>query len=242
MKRIIAMILALVMALSLVACGANNTNETSVKFSVVVTDRDGSSDTFEYTTTASTVGEALLNEGLISGDESDYGLYVTTVNGITADWDADQTYWAFYIDGEYALTGVDSTEVTEGTVYSFVLTGYAQDDTTGADATEAEDIQELGSGETVFPLSVVDLNGIETAYAVYTNETTVGAALVALGVIDGTVGEYGLYVTTVNGITADWDADQTYWAFYIDGEYALTGVDSTEIVAGSTYSLVLTKG
>lgn len=242
MKRIIAMILALVMALSLVACGTEGINENAVKFSVVVTDRDGSSNTFEYTTTASTVGEALLNEGLISGDEGDYGLYVTTVNGITADWDADQTYWAFYIDGEYALTGVDATEVTEGTVYSFVLTGYVQDDTTGADATEAEDIQYVGEGETVFPLSVVDLNGIETAYAVYTNETTVGAALVALGVIDGTVGEYGLYVTTVNGITADWDADKTYWAFYIDGEYALTGVDATEIEAGNTYSLVLTKG
>lgn len=242
MKRIIAMILALVMALSLVACGTDNVNENAVKFSVVVTDRDGSSNTFEYTTTASTVGEALLNEGLISGDEGDYGLYVTTVNGITADWDADQTYWAFYIDGEYALTGVEATEVTEGTVYSFVLTGYVQDDTTGTDATEAEDIQELGEGETVFALSVVDLDGVETAYEVHTNETTVGAALVALGVIDGTVSEYGLYVTTVNGITADWDADQTYWAFYIDGEYALTGVDATEIDAGNTYSLVLTKG
>ena len=49
-------------------------------------------------------------------------------------------------------------------------------------------------------------------------------------------------MTTVNGITADWDADQTYWAFYINGEYAMTGIDATEIVDGTTYSLVLTKG
>ena len=50
------------------------------------------------------------------------GFAVQTVNGITADWDKDQTYWAFYINGEYAMTGVDATEITEGDSYSFVLT------------------------------------------------------------------------------------------------------------------------
>ncbi|MDD5953930.1 MAG: DUF4430 domain-containing protein [Firmicutes bacterium] len=43
-------------------------------------------------------------------------------------------------------------------------------------------------------------------------------------------------MTTVNGITADWDTEKAYWAFYIDGEYAQTGVDATEITAGATYT------
>ena len=47
-----------------------------------------------------------------------YGLYVKTVNGITADYAVDQTYWAFYINGEYAMAGVDSTPVENGTVYA----------------------------------------------------------------------------------------------------------------------------
>lgn len=57
--------------------------------------------------------------GLIAGEESEYGLYVKTVNGITADYDKDGVYWAFYINGEYAQTGVDSTKIAEGESYSF---------------------------------------------------------------------------------------------------------------------------
>ena len=74
---------------------------------------------FEIHTDKENVGEALQEYDLIAGDESDYGLYVKTVNGITADYDKDQTYWAFYINGEYASTGVDSTPVTAGDTYSF---------------------------------------------------------------------------------------------------------------------------
>ena len=37
----------------------------------------------------------------------------------TADYDVDQTYWAFYVNGEYASTGVDSTKIEEGAAYSF---------------------------------------------------------------------------------------------------------------------------
>ena len=54
----------------------------------------------------------------IAGDETEYGLYVKEVNGFVADYDTDGTYWAFYIDGEYAMTGVDQTEITEGSTYT----------------------------------------------------------------------------------------------------------------------------
>ena len=47
----------------------------------------------------------------------------------------------------------------------------------------------------------------------------------------------GLYIKTVNGVTLDYDADGAYWAFYINGEYASTGVDATNIEAGATYTL-----
>ena len=65
------------------------------------------------------MGEALLDKGLIAGDDSEYGLYVKTVNGVTLDYDKDGMYWAFYINGEYAQTGVDSTDITAGAEYAF---------------------------------------------------------------------------------------------------------------------------
>ena len=82
-------------------------------------DADGNETPFEITTEKATVGEALLDEGLIEGTDSAYGLYVTKVNGIEANYDVDGTYWAFYINGEYAMTGVDSTNVEDGATYSF---------------------------------------------------------------------------------------------------------------------------
>ena len=75
--------------------------------------------TYELSTDCSTVGEALVAEGLIAGEDSEYGLYVTTVDGITLDWNTDGSYWAFYVNGMYAMTGVDATPVEEGTVYEF---------------------------------------------------------------------------------------------------------------------------
>ena len=93
--------------------------EGSTTFTFTVVDKDGNETPFEIHTDQEIVGDALTELALISGDESEYGLYVKTVNGITADYDADGVYWAFYINGEYAATGVDSTPVTEGENYSF---------------------------------------------------------------------------------------------------------------------------
>ena len=123
MKRTLSLLLALVMIVALVGCGAKkDVPSTAVSFKVVVTDLEGNETAFEYTSIAASVGEALVAEGLIEGHESDYGMYIDTVNGITADWDADQTYWAFYINGEYATTGIDGTEIVADTTYGLTLT------------------------------------------------------------------------------------------------------------------------
>lgn len=93
--------------------------EGSTKFIFTVVDKEGNETQFEIHTDKETVGEALTELELIAGEESDYGLYVKTVNGITADYDKDGVYWAFYVNGEYAQTGVDSTVITGGDTYSF---------------------------------------------------------------------------------------------------------------------------
>ena len=103
------------------------------------------------------------------------------------------------------------------------------------DSAKAEG-QVLGTGDTEFAVTVVDQEGNETEFEIHTDKETVGEALVETGLIEGEESEYGLYVKTVNGITADYDADGVYWAFYVNGEYAQTGVDSTPIVEGEAYS------
>ena len=113
MKKLLSLLLVLIMVLSMVACS------TKTSFTVVTTDLEGKETTHTIKTDAATVGEALIKEGIIKGHTTDYGLYVDEVNGIALDWDKDGKYWAFYINGEYAMTGVDTTNVEDGAVYTF---------------------------------------------------------------------------------------------------------------------------
>ncbi len=108
--------------------------------------------------------------------------------------------------------------------------------------TETPKVSVLGKGETKFSFTVTDLEGNETAFEINTDKKTVGEALLDLELIAGDQGDYGLYVKTVNGTTLDYDKDGAYWAFYINGEYATTGVDTTDIVAGDSYSFKAEKG
>ena len=112
-KRAISILLIAVMLLSLAACGSKTT------FTVITVDLEGNETTFTVTTDADTVGEALEAEGILKGHDAEYGLYIDAVNGVELDWDRDGKYWAFYINGEYAQTGVDRTDVEEGAVYTF---------------------------------------------------------------------------------------------------------------------------
>lgn len=126
-------VLIAAMALNLCGCKDDKAPDTSAptmsdeatvigegeqEFTFKVTTDDGTK-TYKVLTDKKTVGEALLENGLIAGDESEFGLYVKKVDGIVADYDTTKTYWAFYVDGQYAMSGVDSTEIEEGKIYEF---------------------------------------------------------------------------------------------------------------------------
>ena len=67
---------------------------------------------------------ALEEEDLIAGEESQYGLFVKTVNGITVD-NAKQQWWCFTKGGEDLFTGVDDTPIADGDAFEITLkTGY----------------------------------------------------------------------------------------------------------------------
>ncbi len=106
-------------------------------------------------------------------------------------------------------------------------------------ATYLEDT-EFGEGENKVVVEV-KAEDKSVIFTVNTDKTTVGEALIEHNLIDGEQGDFGLYIKKVNGITADYDINQSYWAFYINGEYATSGVDSTEIAEDAAYLLEYTK-
>lgn len=155
-RRILSMIIALVMCLTLVcsmcACADNNqtpqTTETIAETQAQAVDPLWENATYLEDTTlgegattiqvevkageksitvtintdAKNLEEALVGVDLVQGDESEYGLYIKTVNGILADYDVDQAYWAINKDGEYLMEGANTTEITAGDHYELVYT------------------------------------------------------------------------------------------------------------------------
>ncbi len=114
-------VLIAAMALCFAACNGNEVFEGEKTFTFIWTDLSGKSQSREITTDAKTVGEALIEGGFIEGEEGQYGMYVKKVCGITADHNTDKTYWAFYIGGEYAMTGVEKTDIVDGETYEFKI-------------------------------------------------------------------------------------------------------------------------
>lgn len=102
-------------------------------------------------------------------------------------------------------------------------------------ATYLEDTT-LGEGSTTFKM-VVKAGEQSVTFTVNTNKETVGAALLELNLIEGDNGMY----TKVNGITADYNVDKSYWGFFVNDAYANEGIDTTKIEKDSTYKLEYTK-
>ena len=95
----------------------------------------------------------------------------------------------------------------------------------------------LGEGSKTMDFTVVDKEGITHLYTIHTDAETVGQALLELELIDGEEGPYGLYIKSVLGQVLDYETDGMYWGFYVNGDYALTGVDQTPITEGDAYLL-----
>ncbi len=78
--------------------------------------------TFTINTDKDTLGDALTEHKLVSGEEGEYGMYVKVVNGIEADYDKTQSYWGFNKNGESMMTGIDMEEISDGDSYEIVYT------------------------------------------------------------------------------------------------------------------------
>lgn len=119
----VAVLLAVVLFFVYSAFGPK-TSEGSKTVTFEVINAEAESEEFVLHTDAEYLGEVLLSEELIQGEDSEYGLFVTEVNGITANAD-NQEWWCFTKGGEMVNTGVDTTPIADGDHFEATLTvGY----------------------------------------------------------------------------------------------------------------------
>lgn len=94
----------------------------SKTITVTVVHGDGSEKVFTYQTDEEFLGPVILGEGLVEGEEGPYGLMINAVDGETASWDANQSYWALFVGEEYATSGADTTPIYDGDAFKLVYT------------------------------------------------------------------------------------------------------------------------
>lgn len=132
-KSILSFALLLLLAVAvLTGCGGNpptdydgggeNIGSGETVFRFEITDADGEVTAFDVHTDEENLATALLEVGLIGGQEDPaFGFFVTCVNDVCA---SDSAFWALWIDGEMSMYGVSSVIIEEGIVYAFVYTAF----------------------------------------------------------------------------------------------------------------------
>lgn len=80
---------------------------------------------YELKTEAETLSQVMdeltrTSDFTYEGSDSGYGLFITSINGIEADYSTTATYWAIYVNGEYGQLGADQQPVNDGDAFSFV--------------------------------------------------------------------------------------------------------------------------
>ena len=137
-------------------------------------------------------------------------------------------------------TGATDNVTTEGTGGETTGTTETTEATDGETTEIPADGSTLGEGQHSFTFQVTMTDGTAYNYTIQTDVETVGQALLDLGLIDGDQGDYGLYVTTVLGVTLDYTADGYWWALSENGTDTTVGVDGLTVTDGSTYAFTAT--
>lgn len=116
----IVLIVALVAVLLTVYFVTRPAPEVGGKTITVEIKYDEVSKEVKINTDAETLAAALKEKNLIEGSESEWGLFITGVDGRTAD-DAKQEWWSITKNGEMTPTGADTTMIADGEHYELTL-------------------------------------------------------------------------------------------------------------------------
>ena len=98
------------------------------------------------------------------------------------------------------------------------------------------------TGSKEITVTVVHKDGSEKVFTCHTDEEYLGPVLLKEKIVEGTMGDYGLYITAADGETADYNVDQGWWKLMVGDADATTGADSIVIRDGDTFKVVYTIG
>lgn len=124
-KKIVIAVIALVAVVGLMVgvwfATRPETQKGDKTITVTVVHQDNSSKTFTYKTDADYLGDVLYAEGLIKAEGVDDGMF-NIVDGEKADWNENKSYWSLYVGEEYAMQGVETTPILDGSSFKLVYT------------------------------------------------------------------------------------------------------------------------
>ena len=134
MKKQTKIILGAVVALLIIVLGVvfllnrPSASKGVKSVTIEVMDNNGTETSYSTNTDAEYLSEVFdeIDDLTVEGDVTDYGLYINTVNGVTADYSVDASYWAIYVNGEYGQYGADQQVVNDGDVFRLEYTVYAE--------------------------------------------------------------------------------------------------------------------
>lgn len=121
----VALVAVLVAALALVYVAFGEKTVDGMKHvTIEVVMADETSTVYEVDTDGNYLIDAMnAAENLtFEGEEGMYGLSISTVNGVRADYTLDGAYWAFYVGEEYCNYGVSEQPIEDGDNFSIVYT------------------------------------------------------------------------------------------------------------------------
>lgn len=96
----------------------------SKNITIEVVNKAAESKVYEVSTDAEYLKQAMEEaEGLtFEGTEGEFGIMISTVNGETADYSVDGSYWSFYVNDGYCNYGIDTQPVLDGDAFKIVYT------------------------------------------------------------------------------------------------------------------------
>lgn len=90
------------------------------EITILVIHGDQTEKEFQYRTDAEYLVEVLKENELVDGEEGEYGLFIKTVDGETAD-EGKQQWWCITKGGEQVNTSADQTPVADGEQFELTL-------------------------------------------------------------------------------------------------------------------------
>ena len=127
-KSIIVVVAAFVLLIAFMIISYVIFSEKGVEgaktITVDIVTNDGTTQSYTINTDKEYLREAIDADGQIKleGDDSEFGLFMKTVNGVTVSDDPTaQEWWCITKNGETHMTGIDTTVIADGEKYEITF-------------------------------------------------------------------------------------------------------------------------